>query len=107
MITQAADSNHSNTLSFTPLSTEGRPGEALEPSYKMILFPLPTVISSQNFLYEITLLFVSLSMTPDFLGLCDHLAVCVSVYARNVFVFYAIHVVSKECRRLVLPRTPC
>jgi hypothetical protein len=55
----------------------------------------------------------------NFLGLCDHLAVRVSplifvmrfmispccLYVRlNFFVFYVVHVVSKESRRLVLPR---
>jgi hypothetical protein len=36
--------------------------------------------------------------------LCNHLAVCVSVPPNHLLVFYAVRVVPKERRRLVLPK---
>jgi hypothetical protein len=36
---------------------------------------------------------------------CAYLWVCVFVYSLNFFVFYAVRVVRKESRRLVLRRT--
>jgi hypothetical protein len=65
--------------------------------------------------HDITLLCVCLCISvyfcpcvsvfsPNLLGLWDGFAVCVP---HIFFVFYAVYVVSKESRRLVLPRTSC
>jgi hypothetical protein len=42
-MSQATDSNHSNAFTFTLLLSEGRAGEAWESSYKIMLFPIPTI----------------------------------------------------------------
>jgi hypothetical protein len=42
-LSQATASKHSNAFTFTLLLSEGRAGEAWEPSYKMMLFPFPTI----------------------------------------------------------------
>jgi hypothetical protein len=42
-LSQATASKHSNAFTFTLVLWEGRAGEAWEPSYKMMLFPLPTI----------------------------------------------------------------
>jgi hypothetical protein len=42
-LSQATASNHSNAFTSTLLLSEGRAGEAWEPSYKMMLFPLPSI----------------------------------------------------------------
>jgi hypothetical protein len=40
---QATAPNHPNAFTFTILLSEGQTGGAWEPSYKMMLFPLPTI----------------------------------------------------------------
>jgi hypothetical protein len=47
-LSQATTSNNSNVFTFTLLLSEGRAGEAWEPSYKMMLFPLPTIKCLQS-----------------------------------------------------------
>jgi hypothetical protein len=42
-LSQATASKHSDAFTFTLLLSEGRAGEAWEPSYKIMLFPLPTI----------------------------------------------------------------
>jgi hypothetical protein len=49
-------------------------------------------------------LFIWLCILPDFQGLWGHIALCVCV-SHNCFVFYAVRIISKKSRLLVLPRT--
>jgi hypothetical protein len=69
-ISQATASKHSNAFTFMLLLSEGRAGEAWEPSYKIILFPLPTLTCLSllpglfTFIYSSTF-YLSLSLSLE------------------------------------------
>jgi hypothetical protein len=108
---------HFMELDSFPCSQEPCPGShestIFHPISSLACFPC---FENINEVYEITLLSVCLCVLLMFSfsmwslsyqgGLWDHLAVRVSVHpSPNCFALYAIRAVSKESRRLVLPKT--